>query len=74
MSAVALETIAQQIEQLPPDDKWTLLSMLIDSPRHQAEPARRKLCDYLGAAKGRGFRTAHEVDAYIREEHDSWER
>jgi hypothetical protein len=73
MNAVALETIAQQIEQLAPDDKWTLLSVLIDSLRHQAEPARRRLCDYLGAAKGRGFRTAQEVDTTIREERDSWE-
>ena len=74
MSAVALETITQQIEQLGPNDKWTLLSILIESLRQQAEPARRKLCDYVGAAKGRNFRTAQDVDKYIREERDSWER
>ena len=100
MSAAALETIVQQIEQLAPEEKWTLLSLLIESLRRQAglgQPcpqsadlqirsllieslhrragsARRRLCDYYGVGKGRGFRTAQEVDAFIEEERASWER
>jgi hypothetical protein len=74
VSAAALETIAQQIEQLAPEEKWALLSLLIESLRRQAGSARRRLCDYYGVGKGRGFRTAQEVDAFIKEERASWER
>lgn len=74
MSAVALETIAQQIEQLALEEKWALLSMLIESLRRQTEPTRRQLCDYYGVGRGRGFRTAQEVDAHIEEERTSWEK
>jgi hypothetical protein len=73
MSAAALEMIAQEIEHLGPDEKWTLLSLLIESLRRQTEPPRPSLLDYYGVGKGRGFRTAAEVDAYIKEERASWE-
>ena len=43
MSAVALETIAQQIEQLAPEKKWTLLSLLVENLRHQHESTHRRL-------------------------------
>ena len=67
MSAATLGTIAQQVEQLAPEDKWALLSLLIESLRRPtALPTRRRLCDYYGAGKGRGFRTAAEVDAFIQ--------
>jgi len=74
MGTVVLETIAQQIEQLASEEKWALLSMLIESLRRQTEPPRRQLCDYYGVGGGRGFRTAQEVDAYIEKERASWER
>ena len=74
MSVVALETISQQIEQLAPEEKWTLLSILIESLHRQAEPSRKRLCDYYGAGKGRGFRTAQEADTFIQEERASWEK
>ena len=74
MSTAALETIAQQVEQLGPDEKWALLSLLIESLRRQTESTtHRRLDDYYGAGKGRGFRTALEVDAFIQEERASWE-
>lgn len=72
MNSVALDVIVQQIEQLPQDEKWVLLSLLIESLRRQAGSARR-LCDYYGAGKGRGFRTAQEVDQFMKEERASWE-
>lgn len=74
MSAAALQSIAQEIEQLGPDDKWTLLSLLVESLRRQAEPSHRSLLDYYGVGQGRSFRTAAQVDAYIQEERTSWER
>ena len=74
MSAAALHTIAQQIEQLAAEEKWTLLSLLIESLRRHAEPTRLQLADYYGVGKGRGFRTAQEVDAFIEQERTSWER
>ena len=73
MSAAAVESIAQQIEQLAPEDKWALLSLLVESLHRQTESADRRLCDYYGLGKGRGFRTAQEVDTYIREERAAWE-
>jgi hypothetical protein len=74
MSATALEIIVQQVEQLGPDEKWALLSLLIESLRRQTEPTtHRRLGDYYGAGKGRGFRTALEVDSFIKEERASWE-
>ena len=74
VSAAALEAIAQQIEQLPSEEKWTLLSLLIESLRRQDEPARRQLGDYYGMGKGRGFHSAQEADVLIAEERASWER
>jgi len=34
---------------------------------------KRSLVEFIGAGKGL-FKSAEEVDAYIREERDSWER
>ena len=36
------------------------------------EPKKKKFTDFIGAAKG-SFSNAAEVDAYIREERDSWD-
>lgn len=74
MSVAAVETIAQQIKDLGPDEKWTLLSLLVESLRRQSAQPRPFLMDYYGVGRGRGFRTAAEVDAYIDEERASWER
>ena len=73
MSAAAMETIAQEIEHLGPEEKWTLLSLLLESLHRQVVPPRRSLMDYYGVGRGRGFRTAAEVDAYLDEERASWE-
>jgi hypothetical protein len=74
MSAVALQSIAQQIETLGPEEKWTLLEMLVESLRRQVALPRRSLVDYYGAGQGRGLGSADAVDAHIAEERASWER
>lgn len=41
----------------------------------EAEVTRRSIMDVLADAPGHlAFQTAEEVEAYLREEHDSWER
>jgi hypothetical protein len=74
VDTAALEAIAEQIEQLPSAEKWSLLQILIESLRRQSQPAHRQLCDYYGMGKGRGFRTTQEADAAIEAERASWER
>lgn len=73
MSSTALETIVQQIDDLASEDKWMLIELLIERLRRQAEPSPRRLYDYYGMGRGRGFRTAQEVDTFVDEERDSWE-
>lgn len=74
MNATALQTIVRQIEQLESEEKWALLSLLAESLRRQTRPARRVLSAYCGRGKGRGFQTAQEVDAFISQERDLWDR
>ena len=41
----------------------------------EADPPRRSVMDVLAEAPGRlAFQTADEVDAYLNEERDAWER
>ena len=41
----------------------------------EAEVTRHSVADILAEAPGHlAFQTAEEVEAYLREEHDSWER
>ena len=41
----------------------------------EGQPSKRPLREVLGEYQGgRLFRTAEEVDAYLREERDSWDR
>jgi len=73
MSAAVIEALTQQIQELAPEEKWTLLSILVESLRPHAEATHRRLCDYYGVGKGRGFRSAQEVDTFIAQERASWE-
>jgi hypothetical protein len=74
MSTATLENIREQLEQLAPEEKWTLLSLLIESLRRQSRSTRGKLVDYYGAGKGRGFQSASAADAFIEKERSAWER
>jgi hypothetical protein len=74
MSTLALENIARQVERLAPEDKLTLVALLIESLRRQMEPVRRPLSAYYGLGADSGFKTAKEVDAFIQQERALWER
>ncbi len=74
MSATALQTIIRQIEQLNSEEKWTLFSLLTESLHRQTRPAHRTLSAYVGRGEGRGFQTTHQVDAFIRQERDLWDK
>jgi hypothetical protein len=81
-SATVDELYEQQIKPLSQADRLRLLALLaqdaiaIVQPK-QAEPEKMTITERLALANyagGRLFKTAEEVDAYIREERDSWER
>ena len=57
--------------QLPPGKA---VEVIVLFPQ-EAEVTRRSVTDVLAEAPGHlAFQTAEEVEAYLREEHDSWER
>jgi hypothetical protein len=56
---------------------------LLDCRKHELKllaylrknkPAKPSIMKYVGITKGLYGKTAEEVDAYIRQERDSWER
>ncbi|MGB3294135.1 MAG: hypothetical protein WBB01_14200 [Phormidesmis sp.] len=62
--------VAVRSDKLP-EGATVEVVVLIDSNQVESKP-KKKLVDFIGAAKG-SFANADEVDAYIREERDSWE-
>ena len=57
--------------QLPPGKA---VDVIVLFPR-EAEETRRSVMDVLAEAPGRlAFGTAEEVEAYVREERDAWDR
>ena len=46
--------------------------VLIEEPEEPKKPLK-ELIDFIGAAKG-SFSSVDEIDAYIRQERDSWDR
>ena len=58
-------------KQLPPGANVDVIVLFLPAPSQ----ARRSAVDILAEAPGqRIFKTATEVDAYIQEERDSWDR
>lgn len=76
------ELYATQIRPRPPAERLRLLALLAQDAAALAqqeadEPEKMTIDEHLARANytgGRLFKTAEEVDAYIREERDSWER
>ncbi len=83
MAAPTLDQVLAQAEALPPADQLTLLARLAERVRivytlaPNADREKLSIDEHLARANytgGRLFKTVEEVDAYIREERDSWER
>jgi hypothetical protein len=60
--------IEVEVPELP---EGTLVRVLVTL---DGEPKKRSFYENLGDYRGGLFKTAEEVEAYIREERDSWER
>ena len=82
MTTATLDDVLTQVEGLQPEEQLTLLARLAERVRvvySQQPPKPKKLTidkhlEQAGYSGGRLFKTAEEVDAYIQEERDSWER
>lgn len=82
MTTATLDEILTQAERLKPEEQLILLARLADHVRvvytkQPVPPKKMTITERLAEAGypgGRLFKTAEEVDAYIREERDSWER
>ena len=82
MKTVTLAEMLAQAETLTLEEQLTLLAHLAERVRvvySQQPPKPKKLTidehlEQAGYSGGRLFKTAEEVDAYIQEERDSWER
>ncbi|MGH9751341.1 MAG: hypothetical protein ACREA2_01025 [Blastocatellia bacterium] len=68
------------ISHLPSDTQIQLASLILEKVieaqcESKAKPERRSVLDILKDLPGqRLFKTSAEVDAYLREERDSWDR
>ncbi len=74
MNTLILKNLSHQVEQLSPEDKLSLLALLVESLRRQDRVQRRTLGTYYGLGAGQGFKTAQEVDTLIKEERAGWEQ
>ncbi len=76
----AQEVYNSTISQLSSSEQLELASLILEklaqSERESEErPARRSIREILADCPGgRIFKTAAEVDEYLRQERDSWER
>ena len=76
----AQEIYDLSIRHLPYDEQLLLATLILEGVRHEIprpEPKapRQSMLDILEKLPGgRIFKTSAEVDAYLREERDSWDR
>ena len=56
-----------------PEGATVEVLVLVEESKEPEKP-KRKLTDFIGANKGKGsFGSVAEIDAYIRQERDSWD-
>jgi hypothetical protein len=61
-----IEVEAPELPEGRPATVWVVVD--------EADPSKRRLSENLAGYPGRGlFRTAEEVDAYLRAERDAWD-
>lgn len=57
--------------ELPEGATVEVLVRVVEADELKAEP-KKELVDFIGAARG-SFSSVAEIDAYIRQERDSWD-
>ena len=73
----ANEIYTSSISRLPPAERLRLATLILNGLTHvPASPPRRSILEILDSRPpGSGlFKTSAEVDEYLRQERDSWER
>lgn len=76
----AQEVYSTTVHQLPTSEQLQLASLILEKiaeaqRKAEAEPRRRSIREILeDCPGGRIFKTAEEVDEYLRQERESWER
>jgi hypothetical protein len=78
MATIDLEELyTRQIKPLPAADRRRLIALLLRDLAHDDDTEQMTIEAHLAAANYQGgelFKTAEEVDDYIRAERDAWER
>jgi hypothetical protein len=60
---------------LAPEERLQLASLILSGLTGQEKQEKLSAVALIGSfPRGRGFGSAEDVDAYLREERDSWER
>lgn len=76
MSTSQFDLVFNQVKALPPHEWVTLIKKVVELIEQRQPVAEQSIPDYtafFGAGKG-VFASAEEVDRFIREERDAWER
>ena len=76
MSVSQFDLVVNQVKLLPPDDLVKLIKKaaeLLEQKQVVVEKPPASYGAFFGAGKG-GFATSEEVDRFIREERDAWEK
>lgn len=70
------ELYSKTVSRLAPNERLRLASLILDGLAQEKEKAGHSVLDLLDVipAGGRLLKTPAEVDAYLREERDSWDR
>lgn len=74
MSGPTLDTVDAQAQRLSREEQLELARRLLERAASPSEPSKQySILDWIGAGKGT-WRTAEEIDEYIRQERDSWDQ
>ena len=70
------ELYSKTVSRLSPSERLRLASLIMDGLAQGKEQGRRSVLDLLDTlpAGGRLLKSPAEVDAYLQEERDSWDR
>ena len=74
MPGPTLDAVDAQARRLSREEQLELARRLLERADGSAEPRKQyKMTDFIGTGNGT-WRTAEDVEEYIRQERDSWDR